>query len=102
MIQFLHKGKIVKVDQLSYYTSYPNSTGNIPFVRKTNTLYEDTSVGLLKDSSLMGTFALPPLNFPSNLAEVNMITSSTMEYYDPWIMPLEAELVSYGNDMPLS
>ena len=34
MIMFPHKGKIVKVDQLSYYTSDPNSTGSIPFVGK--------------------------------------------------------------------
>lgn len=74
MIQFPHKGKIVKVDQLSYCTSDPNSMDSMPFVGKMNTLYEDVGVGLLKDSLLMGTFSLPPPDFPSNLVKVNMIT----------------------------
>lgn len=30
-----------------------------------------------------------------------MITSCNMESYDLWIMPLEPELTSFGNDMPL-
>lgn len=34
MIMFLHKGIIMKVDQLSYYTSDPNSTSSIPFFGK--------------------------------------------------------------------
>lgn len=102
MIQFPHKGKFVKVDQLSYYTLDPNSTGSIPFVEKMNTLYEDISVGLFKDSSLMGTFVMPPPNFPSNFSKVNMITSSTMESSNLWIVPLEFELSSYGNEMPFS
>lgn len=67
-----------------------------------NTLYEDISVGLLKGSSLMGTFALPPPDFPSNIVEVNMITSSTMESSNLWIVHLESELASYGNEIPFS
>jgi len=31
-----------------------------------------------------------------------MITSSTMEYFDSSIVPLEFELTSYGNEMTLS
>ena len=38
----------------------------------------------------MGTFAFPPPNFPSNFAQVNMITSSTFESFDPWKVPLES------------
>lgn len=68
---------------MPYYTFDPNSMGNITFVEKMNTLDEDIGVGLLKDSSLMGTFAIPPSKFSSNFVEVNMITSSNMEYFDP-------------------
>jgi len=67
-----------------------------------NNIYEDIGVGLLKDLSLMGTFMMPPLNFPSNFSKINMITSSTMESSDPWIVPLESKLSSYGNAMDLS
>ena len=88
MILFPHRGKNVKVDQLSYYTSDPNSIGSVPFIGKNITPYEDICVGLLKYSSLMGNFALHPPNFPSNVAQVNMITSSIMESFDIWIVPL--------------
>lgn len=64
--------------------------------------YEDISVGLLKDSSLVGNFAMPPPNFYSNFSEVNIITSSTKQSLDPWIVPLESKLSSYGNEMILS
>lgn len=74
--------------------------GSIPFFEKMNSPYEDIGVGFLKDSSLPGTFSLPPPNFPSNFSEVNMITSSTMEYFDPLIVPSKYELTSYGNEMP--
>lgn len=45
----LHKGTIVKVDQLSYYTSYPNSIRSVRFVRKPIAPYEEVCVGLLKE-----------------------------------------------------
>lgn len=66
IIMFLHKGRIVKMDQSSYYTSDTNSSNSIPFVGKLATPYEEVGVGLLKDSSLMGTFTFPPPNFPYN------------------------------------
>lgn len=53
-------------------------------------------------NKLMRTFTMPPLNFLSNFVVVNVITSSTMESSDPWIVPLESELSSYRNEMPLS
>jgi len=102
MIMFLHKGRIVKVDQLSYYTSNPNSTCSVPFVGKSTTLYEQVGVGILKDSSFMRTFAFPPPNLPHNDAQINMITSSTFESGDPWKVPSELELVLYGSEMPHS
>lgn len=88
---FPHKGKIIKVDQLFYYTLDTNSTGSIPFVGKLTALYEEVGVGLLKYSSLMVTFTFPPPNPPHNVAQINMITSSTSESSGPWKVPLESE-----------
>lgn len=87
---------------MSSYTLDPNSMSSIPFVGKTNSPCEDIGVGLLKDSSSMVTFVIPPLNFPSDFVEVNMFTSSTMQSPYPWIVPLESDLSSYGSEMPLS
>ena len=67
-----------------------------------NSPYEGIVVGMLKYSLLMGTFALPPPNIPSNFSKINMITSRTMEYSDPLIMTLEYELPCYGNEIPLT
>lgn len=99
-IIFLHKERIVKVDQLSYYTSDPYSIGNVPFVAKSTTPYEEAGVFHLKYSSLMGTFTFPPSNFPHNDAQINMITSSTFESRDSWKVPSELEMILYGNEMP--
>lgn len=66
------------VNQLAFF-SYDSLTCNIPYVGKIATPYENIRSGLFKDSSLMGIFPLPPLNF----ATVNMISSR----HDPWIVP---------------
>ena len=87
---FLHKGRIVKVDQLSYYTRDPNSTGSIPFVGKSTTPYEEVGVFLLRDSSLMGNFMFPPPVLLHNEAKMNMITSSTFEMGYPWKVSSES------------
>lgn len=87
MIQFPYKGKFINVDQFPYYSLDPNSTGSISFVGKRISPYENIGLGLLKDSSLVGTFAMPPLNFPSNFVVVNMITLRTIQSPDPWIVP---------------
>jgi hypothetical protein len=63
-------------------------------------------VGLLNDSSLMGTFPIPPLDVPPPfVASINMISTTvgeTHESYDPWIVPSLDECLHYGNRMPLS
>ena len=64
MIMFPHKGNIVKIDQLSYFTSNPTSTNSIQHVKKMVIPHKDVGVGLVKDSSLMGTFAIPSPNLP--------------------------------------
>ena len=52
---FLHQGKVVTVDQISLFNSN-SRTSNVPFIVKTPSIDENVSVGILKDSSLMGTF----------------------------------------------
>ena len=87
LITFPHKGKIVKIDQLSYYSSDPTSTDNIQHIRKLTIPYKNVGVGLIKDSALLGTFSLPTPNLLPLIANINMITSSNISFYDPWIVP---------------
>jgi hypothetical protein len=49
------------MDQLDYCTpnSHNKKTNNIPFLGDSKITYESVGVGLLNDSSLMGTFPAP-------------------------------------------
>jgi hypothetical protein len=89
VICFPHQGKVVIVDQLTLFSSN-SRTSNVPFIEKTPLDYENVSVGLLKDSSLMGTFPIPPPNVPPPLVtSINMISTivgEIPESYDPWIV----------------
>ena len=93
------------VDQLAFFNSN-TCTKNIPFIAKTPPGYENVSVGLLKDSSLMGTFPIPPPDVPQPFfASINMISTSVRETpvsYDPWIVPNPDNHLHYGDQMPLS
>jgi hypothetical protein len=64
---FPHQGKIVTVGQLAFF-NYDSRIGSVPFIEKTPSSYEDVGVGLLKDSSMMGTFPLPPPDIPPVVA----------------------------------
>ena len=99
---FPHQGNIVKIDQLSYYSSDPASTDSIQHVGKSTIPYEDVGVGLVKESVLMGTFSMPPPNIPHTLANINMISSRTILFDDPWMVPSESEMDSFNGEMPLS
>jgi hypothetical protein len=63
-------------------------------------------VGLLKDSNLMGTFPIPPLDIPPPfVASINMMSTivrKTPKPYDPWVLPSSGDYLCYGNKMPLS
>jgi hypothetical protein len=63
-------------------------------------------MGLLKDSTLMGTFPIPPPDVPPPLvASINMISTSfrkTPASSDLWIVPKLGDYILYGNQMPLS
>jgi hypothetical protein len=106
VVQFPHQGKVITIDQLSFFNA-DTHIGNVPFITKTPPGYENVGVSLLKDSSLMGTFPIPP---PPDLprpfiVSINMISIVPHELpvsSDPWIVPDLADHVRFGNVMPLS
>jgi hypothetical protein len=67
----------VTIDQLDYCTPDINnySMNNIPFLGHSDLKYESVGVGILKDSSLMGFFPLPPLDHPHQVSTLNMIST---------------------------
>ncbi len=69
VIRFPHQGKIVTVDQLSFFAS--SSEGNVPYVEHTSIPYESVGAGLFKDPTLMGVFSLPP----PNLASLSLVSA---------------------------
>ena len=92
LLKFPHEGKIVTIDQLSFFTS--SSENNVPYVEKIPSPFESVGLGLFKDPALMGIFPLPP----PNTIQVNMISQSD----DPWIVSLLEKVDSFGDLMPLS
>jgi hypothetical protein len=68
--------------------------------------YENIGVGLLKDSSLMGTFPIPQPNVPHPyVTSINMISTSihrTPASHNPWMVPNLGDHLRYGDEMPLS
>jgi hypothetical protein len=79
----------------------------MPFIAKTPPGYENVGVGLLKDSSLMGTFPIPPppdVPHPS-VSSINMISTIPHELpvsSDLWIVPDPGDHARFGNVMPLN
>jgi hypothetical protein len=63
-------------------------------------------VGILKDSTLMGTFPIPPPDIPPPfVASINMISTSIHETpasHDPWIVVDPNDYLLYGKQIPLS
>jgi hypothetical protein len=100
VLHFPHQGKFVIVNQLAFFNSN-SRTSNVPFIEKTPCGYENVSVGILKDSLLMGTFPIPPPNIPPPfVASINMpstIVGETPESYDPWIVPSSNDCLCYGD-----
>jgi hypothetical protein len=105
VVCFPHQGKVVTVDQLAFFNS-DTRTGNVPFIAKTPSGYENVGVGLLKDSSLMGTFPIPLPDVPHpSVASINMI--STIPHilpmsHDPWIVLDPGDHLRFGDVMLLS
>jgi hypothetical protein len=106
-VQFPHQGKIVTIDQLDYCTpdARTPATNNIPFLGDHKITYESVGVGLLKDSTLMGTFPAPLPPTTQHIATINMISTmayQSLESSDPWIVPSPLEFDALGDAMPLS
>jgi hypothetical protein len=106
-VQFPNQGKIVTVDQLDFCTTdaHVPTTNNIPFLGDHKVMYESIGVGLLKDSSLMGTFPTPLPPTTHHIATVDMISTTahqSLESSDPWIVPSPLEFDALGDTVPLS
>ena len=69
-ISFPFQGGITIVNQQTFLPNNSQVTGSIPMIHGSSQSLQNVGVGLLKDPTLMGTFALPP---PNNLAEVAMV-----------------------------
>ena len=76
-LQFPHQGKNFTINQLDCCTPdlCNHGSNNVPFVDDFKPSYESVGVGLLKDSSLMGTFPLSTLNPPPKVSMVNTIST---------------------------
>jgi hypothetical protein len=105
VVRFPHQGKVFIVDQLAFFNSN-GRIGNVSFIAKTPPSYENIGVGLLKDSSLMGTFPIPPPDVPrSSIASINMMSTSIhgiSASHDPWMVPNPGDHIRYGDEMSLS
>jgi hypothetical protein len=105
VLHFPHQGKVITVDQLAFF-NFDSRTSNVPFISKTPPGYENVSVGILKDSNLMGTFPIPPPNVPPPfVTSINMISTSickTLVSHDSWIVLDPGDYLCYGEQMHLS
>ena len=64
--------------------------------------YKDVGVGLIKDFGLLGTFSFPTPNVSPPIANIHMISSKTVTFDDPWIIPSDSEVDSFDGAMPLT
>ena len=89
------------MDQLSFYTpdyaTLPSST--VPLIGGVTDSYVSIGTGLLKASSLLGFFPLPPPQIPNTVAMISTFSDGSI---DPWIIPTPSKIDSYGDQMPLS
>ena len=92
LVKFSHEGKIITVDQLSFFTS--SSENNVPYMDQIPNPPDSVGPGLFKDPVLMGIFPIPP----PNTVQVNMVSRSN----DPWIIPSPEQVTSFGEQMPLT
>jgi hypothetical protein len=101
-VQFPHQGKNFTVDQLDLYMTdaHAPTTNNIPFLGDHKITYESIGVGLLKDSSLMGTFPTPLRLTTHHIATVDMISTAayqSLESSDSWIAHCLLEFEALGD-----
>ena len=70
---FPYNGKIITIDQLTYFLFDPASSDSIQHVGKTTIPYKDVGVGLIKVFGLLRTFSFPPPNVSPSIATIHMI-----------------------------
>ena len=94
VMHFPHQGKLVTINHLDYCTLYlwANANTNVSFYSHPPGSYASFGVGLFNESSLLGTFPLPPPD-ARHVAHMHMISSigcSSIGSYDiciildPW------------------
>jgi hypothetical protein len=88
VLLFPHQGNIVMIDQIVLFTLdlRTNAGSNIPFIDDSKNSYTSVSVGMFKESSLMGTFTLSRPHPSTNISLINMIsslTSGSLGSFDP-------------------
>jgi len=93
VIYFPHQGKIVTIDQLSFFAS-SLLDGNVLYVKHSGAPFESVGAGLFKDSAFMGIFPLPP----PHVASINMISVKS----DSWVIPAPDIVDTCGEVMSLS
>ena len=89
-IAFPFEGGITIVDQQNFLPNGSQVTGSIPMIHESNHSLQDIGVGLLKDPTLMGTFALPPPIYTGNVpfvATCNMISSTKVNMDRTMVLP---------------
>jgi hypothetical protein len=73
---------------------------------KTPLDYQNVGVGLLKDSSLISRFPIPPPDihtpFVTSINMISTIVVEIFESYDTWTIPSSSDYLHYGDIMPLS
>jgi hypothetical protein len=111
VLLFLHKGRIVTIDQLSFSRPDPAlGASMVPMIDNPQPSVVNAGVGLCP--SLMGTFDYPPphddVKFISNhhKDEIFHVSSFRMTYFeDPWILPSPSAMMDEtghsGMSMPL-
>jgi hypothetical protein len=106
-VQFPYQGKIVTIDQLDYCTpdAHTPTTKNIAFLGDTKITYESVCVGILKYSSVMGTFPTPLHPTSQHITTIDIISTMAYQSYKlfyPWVVPIPLEFDALGDAMPLS
>ena len=83
------------MDHLSFYipTYSLLSSGNMHLVRDIHEFYVNVGIDLLKGSSLLHSFPLPPPKVPQAISIVSTIFNGPT---DPWILPAPLDLQTYG------
>lgn len=89
--------------QLTFFASSSHVIRSVPLVEEALQYYQHVRVGLLKDSSLMGSFSLPPplLDSSPSVSFIKMKSSSTVQN-ESWIILYEYNINNFGAKMSLS